>query len=180
MCYLGGPEFHDQALRAGLRGVVFDPMSGQYCQVLLKRDQVLVNEDGSVTMILFGTSRSGFEVRITVRALRCYMQRTDNGSLSVQPLFVSLRPPYAAIRAGTIANILLDAIQCARLSGQGRFAKCLRPTWAKAAIDSNCKPDTAVQIHRWKTKEVFFDHYVYPRAPVNYTDNVLAYKGLKS
>ena len=93
---------------------------------------------------------------------------------------MSLRPPYAAIRAGTIANILLDAKQCARLSGQGLFAKCLRPTLAKAAIESNCKPDTAVQIYCWKTKEVFFDHYVYPRAPVNYTDNVLAYKGLKS
>ena len=93
------------------------------------RGQVLFHEGGggSVTMIFFGikndTSRSGFEVRIPggvvdeldpIRALRymSYMQHTDNESLGVQLLFVSLRPPYAAIKAGTITNILLDAIPC--------------------------------------------------------------------
>ena len=174
------------------RGVVFDPVSGQYCQIFLRRDQVLFHEDGSMTMVFFGikndTSRSGFEVRIPgsvvakldpVRALRCYVQRTDNGSSDVQPLFVSLRPPHAAIKAGTIANILLKAIERAGLGGKGFSAKCFRPTGANAAIDSNCKPETAMQIGRWKTKEVFLDHYVYPRAPADYTDNVLAYRGLK-
>ena len=36
------------------RVVVFDPMSGRYCQVLFKKNRVLFNKDGSVTMISFG------------------------------------------------------------------------------------------------------------------------------
>ena len=53
---------------------------------------------------------------------------------------MSLRPTYEAVRAGTIANILLDAIPCAGLGGQGFSANCFCPTLANAAIDSACKP----------------------------------------
>ena len=33
-------------------------------------------------------------------------------------------------------------------------------------------PETVMQIGWWKTKEVFMNHYVYPRAPQSFTSKL--------
>ena len=55
------------------------------------------------------------------------------------------------------------------LADKGFLAKSFRPTGATIAVNSGVLPETVVQIGRWKTKEVFLNHYVYPNAPQSYT-----------
>ena len=103
-----------------------------------------------------------------------YIQATN----SVQPndtkqLLLSLNPPYKALKADSVARVLDEAIQLAGLKDQGFSAKSFRPTGATLAMAAGVLPDTAMQIGRWKTKEVFMNHYVYPRLPKNYTEKIL-------
>ena len=61
----------------------------------------------------------------------------------------------------------------AGLADQGFLAKSFRPTGATIAVNSGVLQETVMQIGRWKTKEVFLNHYVYPNAPQSYTTNLL-------
>jgi hypothetical protein len=72
---------------------------------------------------------------------------------------------------------LSETISLAGLGGKGCTAKCCRPTAANAAIQAGYNPETTMYIGRWKTKEVFFNHYVYPLAPRCYTDGVQVFDG---
>ena len=71
-----------------------------------------------------------------------------------------------------------ESISLVGLGDQGFTPKCFRPTAANAAIKMGCDPETAMHIGRWKTKEVFYDHYVHPMAPSNYTSGVFQFEGL--
>lgn len=89
-----------------------------------------------------------------------------------KPLFISLKQPYKALKSDTIGNYLEESISLAGLKDCGFTAKSFRPTGATLAMDAGICPETAMQIGRWKTKEVFFNHYVYPRLPKNYTEMI--------
>lgn len=109
-----------------------------------------------------------------VQCLKDYIHRTDSvRPRDTKPLFLSLNPPYKALKADTVGNILEDAIQLVGLKDQGFTAKSFRPTGATLAMDAGILPETAMQVGRWKTKEVFMGHYVYPRLPKNYTEKIL-------
>ena len=167
---------------------IFDPVMLDSHSMVFSEDQVEFHKDGSLTIIFQGikndTSRGGFEVRIPraadakvdpVACLQTYMNRTaeQRHRNARRAVFLTLRSPFKAITASTIAQVLQAAIQAAGLGDRGFSAKSFRPTGASVAISSNCPPETAMQIGRWKTSEVFFSHYVYPRAPGDYTSRVL-------
>ncbi len=172
------------------KGVTFDPETGTTSPLVLSRDNVSFHDDDSVTIAFFGikndTSRTGFEVRIPqtdneksdpVRCLQCYIDKTEHLCKGVRPLFLSLRSPYTALSANGIRTVLNEAIRLAGLDKQGYTAKSFRPTGANAAIAAGVTPECAMQIGRWKTKEVFFNHYVYPMAPPSYTRDCAEYSG---
>ena len=113
-----------------------------------------------------------------VASLKQYIQVTEPIRPESQAVFLSLTAPYKALSSATISNILNEAIKLAGLAGQGYTARSFRPTGATAAIEAGCMPETVMQIGRWKTKEVFFNRYVYPQAPKGYTDGVLQFRGI--
>ncbi|KAH3807972.1 hypothetical protein DPMN_136320 [Dreissena polymorpha] len=64
-----------------------------------------------------------------------YIERTQGcRSKECVSLFLTLRAPYHAIAADTVANILEDAIKRAGLQGQGFTEKSFRPTGATNAV----------------------------------------------
>lgn len=173
------------------RAEMFDSSDNTVYPCFLSRDNVRFHEDNSVTITFFGvkndTARTGFEVRIPPSevsktdpccTLKAYMSRTSELTSRSGPVFLSLNKPYSAIKADTVAKILSESIKLAGLGDKGYTAKCFRPTAANAAIESGCQPETAMYVGRWKTKEVFFSHYVYPLAPSDYTDGIKKYQGL--
>jgi hypothetical protein len=177
------------------KATLFDADTGRKEPVMFTRKQVKFHQDGSATVLFFGIkndhSRTGFEVRIPgssavkvdpVHALQCYLDRTETlvGAESSAPVFISLRPPCSGVTGATIARILVEAIKLAGLDGKGYRAKSFRPTGATAAVKANAKPETVMQLGRWKTDTVFRERYVYPLADHDYTDNVLKFKGLDS
>ena len=130
------------------------------------------------------TSRGGYEVCIPraadakvdpVACLQAYMNRIaeQRHRDTRRAVFLTLHSPFKAITANIMAQVLKMAIQAAGLGDRGFSAKSFRPAGASVSISSNCPPETAMQIVRRKTSEVFFSHYVYPRAPGNYTSCVL-------
>ncbi len=175
------------------KGMFFDAGSKEKTPILFTRDQVVFHADGSATFTLFGIkndrSRSGFEVRLPggannkvdpVVSLQCYLRRTQqflSGS-PPYPVFLALRAPYKGISSGTIGQILSASIQAAGLGGMGYTMRSFRPTGATAAVQSGTKPETAMQIGRWKSDVVFRDRYVYPLADPDYTDNIINFTGL--
>ena len=169
----------------------FDPSTGGASAFQLRRNQIVLHDDGSMTIHMFGTKndthRTGFEVRIpasdvakvdVVKTLQAYMQRTDHLCEPQGPVFIALKAPYKGLTSDGIRKILSEAIEMAGLGGQGYTPRCFRPTGANAAIEAGCTPEEVMQVGRWKTKEVFFDHYVYPKAPANFTSGMRDYTGL--
>lgn len=169
------------------KGVNFNPKDFSVNNIVLSLDNIQFMPDGSLTIYFFGikndTSRSGFEVNIPtntsdtvmdpVSCLRVYIDRTAAYRPSdTKPLFITLTAPYKAISSSTVSNILDEVINLAGLAGKGFKAKSFRPTGATLAVSRGAIPETVMQIGRWKTKEVFMNHYVYPRAPETFTSNM--------
>ncbi len=172
-------------------GEVFDPLSLTTSKMEFTTNQLQFHNDGSLTIVFFGikndADRKGFEVCIPpgasnasnpVQCLRDYVSRTDSQRPDSKPVFISLNAPFKGICSGTVSNILKEAIALAGLSDSEYTPRSFRPTGATAAIEAGCLPETAMQIGRWKTKEVFLNRYVYPKAPQNYTENVMKFSGL--
>jgi len=169
----------------------FDPSSTKNTAYVLTRDQVEFHDDQSMTVTFFGTkndtSRSGFEIRIpgsdetkvnVVGSLKSYMQRTQTLVGEDNAVFLALNAPHKVLRAEGVRKVLTESISLAGLDGQGFTPRCFRPTGANAAMEAGCTPEAAMQIGRWKTKEVFLNHYVYPMAPQNFTKEVAQFSGL--
>jgi hypothetical protein len=169
-------------------GVVFDPVTMSVKNQVLSTNNIVFNLDGSMTVRFFSTkndsSRSGFEVNVPkatehkvdpVDCVRVYINRTDIYRPRPDcPLFVSLKQPYKGINSSTVSRVLRIAIEEAGLDKTLFTAKSFRPSAATAAVAANIPHETAMQLGRWKTKEVFLDHYVYPRAPDNYTQTIIS------
>lgn len=173
------------------RGERYDPEDNVFIPHSLARNNIVFHEDGSLSVTFFGikndTSRSGFEVRVPraqdhivdpVVTIKDYIDRTAHLTSTTGPLFLSLNKPHTAITAESISRILAEVIDLVGLGDRGFNAKCFRPTAANAAVKAGCDPETAMYIGRWKTKEVFFNHYVFPLAPAKYTGSILQYSGL--
>lgn len=159
--------------------------------VTFSKDRLQFHPDGSLTVVLFGikndTDRSGFTVRIPkgsnvktdpVSTLKTYIERTESVRKGDSAVFLSLNYPYHALKADSIASILQEAIHLVGLDKEGFTPKSFRPSSATASIQNQVDPHTAMQIGRWKSKDVFYDHYVYPCAPSRYTDNVQSFTGI--
>ena len=170
------------------KGVTLDKSDLSINNIVLSLDNIHFNEDHSMTIHFFGikndTLRSGFEVNIPhnsdnpimdpVSCLQKYIDRTNvYRDKEKRPLFISLTSPFKAISSARIAFILDEVIALAGLSEKGFSAKSFRPTGATIAVNSGVLPETVMQIGRWKTKEVFLNHYVYPNAPQGYTSKLL-------
>jgi len=171
-------------------GMTFDPITMCTKNQVLSTNNIVFNDDGSMCVRFFGTkndsTRTGFEVNVPkakdhkvdpVNCVKVYIDRTCRvRPIDDAPLFIALKSPYKAINSSSIARILGNAIQLAGLDNHIFSAKNFRPSAATAAVNSDVSADTAMQLGRWKTKEVFLNHYVYPRAPDDYTQNLVSGK----
>ena len=171
-------------------GVLFDPTTLSVKNQVFSTNNIKFNTDGSMCVRFFGTkndsTRTGFEVNVPkakdskvdpVDCVKVYIERTSNNRpINDSPLFISLRTPYQAINSSTIARTLGKAIDLAGLDTSCFTAKNFRPSATTAAVNSQVSAETAMQLGRWKTKEVFLNHYVYPKAPEDYTQNMVSGK----
>ena len=109
-----------------------------------------------------------------VSALRPYITRTDTQRRYPEvPGFIALQPPFRALKAGTVANIMEDAIRLAGLGNHGYSAKDFRPIGATTAFESGTNPDIVMKTGQWKAAFVFRDHYVHSKPPAEFIHDVL-------
>ena len=156
--------------------------------LILSRDRIIFNVDGTVTFLFFGIKndmdRKGFEVRLQpshyneicdpIKCLNEYMTRTKHLTQENGPLFLSLRPPHGAVSIAVVSEILKDSIVQSGLDTKIYTPRCFRPSGATAAVRAGNDPEITRQLGRWKTRDVFYDNYVYPRPEKTFTDNVLS------
>ena len=158
----------------------------EFVKLELTCNQLRFEDDGSLTIWLHGikndSKRDGFQINIPaasnptcdpVATLRTYIARTEADRPASRPVFIALKKPFKAISSATVAKDLASAIQLAGLSGHGFSAKSFRPTGATAAIESGINPDNVRTMGRWKCREVFEEHYVFPRVGQEFTDTIL-------
>ena len=164
---------------------IFDNETGFSKPVIFSTDNITFCEDGSALVTLTGikndTTRDGFQVCLRpttpdklnpVSVLHHYIVRTDHcRPPDTRPVFLPLRPPYKHLSADTIAQVLNEALKLVHLNDYS--AKDFRPTGATVAIDNNVDPESAMMIGRWKTRSVFFDHYVHSKPVDTYTTDLL-------
>lgn len=168
------------------KAVHFDAQTLQQKSWLFTTDNITFLDSGEAKIIFHGikndTSRSGFDVILQpvqerqldpVQTLHDYISRTHDIRPQEKPVFLALTPPHGAITAKTVAGIMNTAIDLAGLSGQGFSAKCFRPTGATIAVETGCDPEVAMRLGRWKTRSVFFDHYVHSKPPDTFSANIL-------
>ena len=145
-------------------------------------------KEDSLVVTFFGIKndlkRNGFEVTLfphknikldAISALRSYIDRTseERSTSGSEAVFIALRKPYDPLYAAGVASVLQDAIDCAGLKGQGYSAKSFRPTGATKAISNDVDPNIVRSIGRWKSADIFFEHYVHSLPPQDYTDHML-------
>lgn len=168
--------------------VLFDDSSG----LTLKQNFTLKNivfEKDHLKVTFFGikndAQRKGFEVILPksnvvkidpVQTLYDYVERTREHRGQDGPVFISLRCPYNAIDSSTVSRILEEAIVLAGLPTKDFSAKSFRPTGATTAISQDMNPEIVRKVGRWKNQEVFFEHYVHSKTPLEYTESVLCPK----
>ena len=165
---------------------MFDTTTMSVKTISLSVNDVTFGLDGSMTFTFWGinndSQRQGFEVTVPaaedkimdpVQCLKVYIRKTDTCRQGPDyPLFLSLKAPYKAITADTVGSILEQSIHLAGLDGF--TAKSFRPTGATAAVSQGVISETVMKVGRWKTKEVFLNHYVYGKVPVGFTTNLLS------
>lgn len=168
------------------RAVSFDPITQKESRVVFSRDMVDFNVKEGVQITLFGIKndlhRQGFKVKLPshsnvkldpVSALQHYIVRTESSVGVDNGVFLSLHAPYHALQADTVGHILEEAIH---LCGLPRYytAKYFRPTGATLAIESGQDPEIVRKIGRWKSSQVFYEHYVHSRTPDSLVSAVLS------
>ena len=110
--------------------------------------------DTRCNITLFGikndTSGTGFDVSIPcgstskldpVDTLHNYIERIMCYRGAQGPVFLSLKAPFSALSASSVARVLDESIKLARQGGQGFTAKSVRPTGATSATESKIDPD---------------------------------------
>lgn len=170
------------------RAEMFDPTSHGSDRVVFSTDQLVFNDDNTVSVSFFGikndATRSGFVVTLPghsnakldpVSALRVYISRTSTQRVSsrTKAVFLTMHPPYRPIQSTTVGSVLAKAIVLAGLGGRGFSAKSFRPTGATTAVDGGVSPHVVQQIGRWKSTDVFFKHYVHSKTPACFAETLL-------
>ena len=163
----------------------FDEETFTLEKVLFTTEMLKFTEDG-VHVSFFGikndTKRDGFVVYLPkyedvivdpVSCLQDYIDKTERYRHD-KSVFLSLKSPFQGLSASSVAKILEESIDLAGLKGQGFTAKSFRPTGATVAIDQGLDPKIVQQVGRWKTADVFFQHYVHSRTPDEYTSKMLS------
>ena len=87
-------------------------------------------------------------------------------------MFITLKRPFKAISAQTVARILERAIVLAGLENQLYSAKSFRPMGATNAVESGLDPDVIMKVGRWKSCETFMTHYVHAKPVSSFTDSI--------
>ena len=87
-------------------------------------------------------------------------------------MFLSLHPPYRALKDSSIGHILFEAITLADLGGKA-LPLSFRPTGATFAIDGGIIPHVVQHLGRWKLTDVFFKHCVHSKTPGDFADTLL-------
>jgi integrase len=169
------------------KGKQFSALDNSFSSIVFSTDQLVFRDDGGMQITFFGikndTNRSGFEVDIPkhdndkldpVSALKDYIARTECfRPQTTKPVFLSLFKPWKAIEACTIGRVLEQAIKLAGLDGRSFTAKSFRPTGATIAVENGVDPEKVMRIGRWKTRSVFFDHYVHSRVEDGFTTGMI-------
>ena len=163
----------------------FNPRSLSTTPVFFTTEDIVYKDDGGATVWIHGnkndTDRAGFQVDLVpssdplvdpIQALRSYIDKTNKYRPTGGPVFLALRKPYNPISASTVAKVLDEALQLANLYPKFS-AKDFRPTGATFQIECGVDPEIVMKIGRWKTRSVFFEHYVHAKVPSTFTDNVL-------
>ena len=156
---------------------------------ILRRSQLQLNTDGTLTIRLFGIKndrkREGFEIRLhpaddkkidPVNCAMTYIKRTDTLSGPVNgPLFITLNHPFKQIDSSTVSLVLASAL---RIAGLPRDfpARCFRPTGVTLALQEGISERTVQQTAHLKSDQVFHQHYVYPMSKENVTNAILQSK----
>ena len=156
------------------KGVQFNASDMTVDKLIFSKDMVSFQEDSMLIRfhgIKNDTSRKGFEVSVPrasvkkldpVDCLQYYIEKTDcHRSVENNAVFLGLNKPHKALSSSAVAGILQEAIDMAGLKNQGFSAKSFRPTGATAAVSTDCDPNVAMQLGRWKSETVFFEHYVH-------------------
>ena len=168
------------------KAVFIDEFGNEHNYVFTS-DQVIFNEDNSMSLVIHGnkndSNRSGFVIDVApsceenvcpVRAMKCYLDRTNNFRKPNGPVFISLKHPYGALSSQAITSILNEAINVVGLPRDTFSAKCFRPSGATKAVKEGFDPNVVQKVGRWKTTSVFFEHYVHSRVPTDFTDKILS------
>ena len=150
------------------------------------RDQINFNNDGSMTVQLFGikndSSKTGFEIRISgskdktidpVVCLKHYFLRTESclfGHVK-KPVFISLKSPYQGLTAATVTNILSTTLTHAGIKDK-YSVRSFRASAITAAVIGGADAQSVRVQARIKTQSVFFDNYKYPITHDSMTDQV--------
>lgn len=166
------------------KATTFDQTTGEEKKVLFTTDMLSFSPEG-VKVTFFGikndTQRTGFEVFLPkhpnplidpVQALSDYIECTESVRTD-KAVFLSLKRPHEAISSAAVGKVLEESIRLAGLAGQGFTAKSFRPTGATTAIQSGVDPHIVQKVGRWKSADVFFQHYVHSRTPADFTSEVL-------
>ena len=162
----------------------FDKDSLVEKKMIFSEDMLEFHSDG-VNVTLFGTkndlTRKGFVVSLPchsdtlvdpVATLKAYLLRTAHLKKN-SAVFISLKAPYGPLSSSAIAKDLQECIDLSGLKGCGFSAKSFRPTGATVAIEKGEDPKMVQTIGRWKSTEVFYNHYVHCKTS-DFTDNILS------
>ena len=165
---------------------VFVDKSGQLVQQVFSTDRVIFKGDGSVSLTIMGvkndTFREGFLIHLPgisdtklcrVQCLKSYIHRTESIRPANKSVFVSLTKPFCALGVQQIANVLNQSIQLAGLDPKIFTAKYFRCSGATAAVAAGHDPEVIRKLGRWKTPEVFYNHYVHSRTPASLIESTI-------
>lgn len=169
-------------------GMKFEPSHSNSRKMVFSTNNISFAEDGTATINFHGikndTTREGFVVSLQphsnkkldpIQTVKDYITKTQplRESVMGSPVFLTLTEPIHALSAQGVATVLSKAIQLAGLGGQGYSAKSFRPTGATAAVDIGFDPDQIMRVGKWKSREVFLEHYVHSRTPTEFVKQIL-------
>lgn len=154
-------------------------------KVIFTTDMV-VFKGNTMDVTLFGTKndldRKGFIISLPAHAdlsvcpiasLKCYIERTSPFRRG-NAVFLSLKAPYGPLSSAAVAKDLQACLDMAGLKNCGFSAKSFRPTGATVAIEKGNDPKAVQSVGRWKSSEVFYNHYVHSRTPESFTTDILS------
>lgn len=163
----------------------FDKESLEEKKIIFSTDMLNFRDNG-VEVTLFGTKndleRKGFVVFLPghsdrdvdpVQTLKFYLERTAQFRRH-KAVFISLKAPFGPLSSSAVAKDLQECIDMCGLKGSGYTAKSFRPTGATVAIEKGSDPKMVQAVGRWKSTEVFYDHYVHCKTSKDFTDKLFS------